>query len=108
MERILSRLVVTPRMHGIHHSLVEDETNSNWSGGLTIWDWLHGTLRLDVPQGAITIGIPAYRDPAEVTLPDVRAMPFGKPRPTWEPPGDGKPRRAILPQHGELEPETRS
>jgi sterol desaturase/sphingolipid hydroxylase (fatty acid hydroxylase superfamily) len=50
VERWLCRLVVTPRMHGIHHSIVPEETDSNWSSGLTLWDWLHGTLRLNVPQ----------------------------------------------------------
>jgi len=49
-ERRLNRFVVTPRMHGIHHSIVREETDSNWSSGLTLWDWLHGTLRLEVPQ----------------------------------------------------------
>src|ERR1051326_886517 len=59
-ERVLNKLLVTPRMHGIHHSVVERETNSNWSSGLTIWDWLHGTLRLNVPQQEIKIGVPAF------------------------------------------------
>ncbi len=83
-ERWLSRLVVTPRLHGIHHSAREGETNSNWSSGLTVWDWLHGTLRRDVPQDEVTVGVPAYRRPEEVTLPRVLAMPFGPQRPTWE------------------------
>ena len=34
VERRLSRVFVTPRMHGIHHSIVHDETDSNWSSGL--------------------------------------------------------------------------
>jgi sterol desaturase/sphingolipid hydroxylase (fatty acid hydroxylase superfamily) len=76
VERWLCRLIVTPRMHGIHHSIVPEEMNTNWSSGLTLWDWLHGTLRLDVPQEAITIGVAEYRDPAQVTLPKVLAMPF--------------------------------
>ncbi len=80
LERWLRCLIVTPRMHGIHHSMVPEEMNSNWSSGLTVWDWLHGTLRLDVPQDAITIGVPAYRDPEEVTLPKVLAMPFEEQR----------------------------
>jgi sterol desaturase/sphingolipid hydroxylase (fatty acid hydroxylase superfamily) len=63
VERVLVRWIVTPRMHGIHHSTVPEETNSNWSSGLTLWDWLHGTLRLNIPQGAITIGAAGYRDP---------------------------------------------
>lgn len=82
-ERRLARLVVTPRMHGIHHSVVKEETNSNWSSGLTVWDRLHGTLRLDVPQAAVVVGVPAYREPDEVTLPKILAMPFGEERPTW-------------------------
>src|SRR5438105_408251 len=78
VERPLSRVLVTPRMHGIHHSVVREETDSNWSSGLTLWDWLHGTLRLNVPQDEITIGVPAYRDPEEVTLPKILVMPFGE------------------------------
>jgi sterol desaturase/sphingolipid hydroxylase (fatty acid hydroxylase superfamily) len=97
VERRLSSLVVTPRMHGIHHSFVKEETNSNWSSGLTLWDRLHGTLRLDVPQDAIIIGVPAYRDPAEVTLPKLLRMPFGEERPTWELPGGATPERVAAP-----------
>jgi sterol desaturase/sphingolipid hydroxylase (fatty acid hydroxylase superfamily) len=93
VERRLVRLVVTPRMHGIHHSIVPGEQNANWSSGLTLWDWLHGTLRLNIPQDEITLGVPAFRDPKEVTLPQVLALPFREQRPTWELPGDGLPRR---------------
>ena len=84
-ERLLNIFVVTPRMHGIHHSAAREETNSNWSSGLTIWDRLHGTLRLDVPQEEITVGVPAYRDSSEVTLGSVFAMPFVPQWPTWTP-----------------------
>ncbi|HZS04200.1 MAG TPA: sterol desaturase family protein [Blastocatellia bacterium] len=83
VERRLNRFIVTPRMHGIHHSTVRAETDSNWSSGLTLWDRLHGTLRLDVPQGEITIGVPAYRRPDEVTLPRIIGLPFGPQRPAW-------------------------
>ena len=76
LERRLCRLIVTPRMHGIHHSVVTDETDSNWS---TIFSWpdhLHGTVRLNVPQQAITIGVAGYQDPAQLTLGRVLEMPF--------------------------------
>jgi sterol desaturase/sphingolipid hydroxylase (fatty acid hydroxylase superfamily) len=96
VERCLCRLVVTPRLHGIHHSIVPEETGSNWSSGLTLWDWLHGTLRLDVRQDAITIGVPAYREPEEVTLPNVLAMPFRPKGDSWRLPGDGRPSRPSL------------
>lgn len=75
-ERRLGVVIVTPRMHGIHHSVIRDETDSNWSSGLTIWDWLHGTLRLDVPQEAISIGVPDYRSYGEVRLPRLLVIPF--------------------------------
>lgn len=77
-ERLLSIAIVTPRMHGIHHSIVSEETDSNFSSGLTIWDRLHGTLRLNVPQDQLTIGVPAYQLPQEVTLGNILHMPFFK------------------------------
>lgn len=97
VERKLNLLIVTPRMHGIHHSTVREETDSNWSSGLTVWDWLHGTLRLNVPQDEITIGVPSYRKPEEVGLVEILKMPFGEQRPTWTLPGDGQPARMPLP-----------
>jgi sterol desaturase/sphingolipid hydroxylase (fatty acid hydroxylase superfamily) len=86
LERRLSRLIVTPRLHGIHHSTLEEEANSNWSSGFTLWDWLHGTLRRNVPQPDIIIGVPGYQDPADLTLPRVLAMPFGEERVGWDHP----------------------
>lgn len=79
VERALSAVIVTPRMHAIHHSEVREEMDSNWSSLLSVWDRLHGTFRLDVPQDAITIGVPAYLGPGEVTLPKIMVMPL---RPT--------------------------
>ena len=84
LEKRLRYLIVTPRMHGIHHSIVRQETDSNWSSGLTLWDWLHGTLNTQVPQDEIIIGVPAYREPAEVVLEKILVMPFEKQRPSWE------------------------
>ena len=81
-ERRLNRFVVTPRMHGIHHAAVPELTDSNWSSGLTVWDRLHGTLRVDVSQDEFEIGVPGYRDPEEVTLPRILAMPFEEQRDT--------------------------
>jgi sterol desaturase/sphingolipid hydroxylase (fatty acid hydroxylase superfamily) len=84
IERWLSGVFVTPRMHGIHHSIVAQETNSNWSTTFSVWDRLHRTLQLNIPQQEITIGVPAYQDPANVTLPKVLAMPFISQRDDWK------------------------
>jgi len=44
------------------------ETDSNWSSGLSLWDWLHGTIRLDARRDPVVVGVPAYRDPKEIRL----------------------------------------
>lgn len=75
-ERSLNRFIVTPRMHGIHHSIVQAETDSNWSSGLTLWDWLHGTLNRNVLQDEITIGVPTYSERDETTLAKILFLPF--------------------------------
>ena len=75
-ERWLSLLIMTPRLHGIHHSTVDEELNSNWSSGLALWDRLHGTLRADVAQNEITIGLPGYQNARDTTFPKILEMPF--------------------------------
>jgi sterol desaturase/sphingolipid hydroxylase (fatty acid hydroxylase superfamily) len=76
LERRLGWLVMTPRLHGIHHSAARAEADTNWSSGLTLWDRLHGTLRTGVPQARITIGIPGCERADQVTLPRLLAMPL--------------------------------
>jgi sterol desaturase/sphingolipid hydroxylase (fatty acid hydroxylase superfamily) len=83
VERRLVRWIVTPRMHGIHHSDYRDETNSNWSSLFSWWDYVHGTFRYDIPQSAIDIGVPAYQRPADVTLDRITALPFVRQREDW-------------------------
>jgi len=84
VERFLVRLIVTPRMHGIHHSDRENETNSNWSSLLSIWDFVHRTFRFDVPDERVVIGVPAYRDPRDVTFGRILTLPFRRQRKDWE------------------------
>jgi sterol desaturase/sphingolipid hydroxylase (fatty acid hydroxylase superfamily) len=83
LEKILCRIIVTPRMHGIHHSNYRNEANGNWSSLLSAWDYLHGTVLLGVPQDAITIGVPAYGREEDVTLGKILAMPFRRQREDW-------------------------
>jgi sterol desaturase/sphingolipid hydroxylase (fatty acid hydroxylase superfamily) len=83
-ERVLVRVIVTPRMHGIHHSDYRNETDTNWSSLLSIWDFLHRTLRLNVPQASITIGVPAFDAPGKVTLGKILWMPFARRRGDWD------------------------
>lgn len=96
LERILNLVIVTPRMHGIHHSIVERETNSNWGTVFCWWDKLHRTLRRDVPQDAITIGVAAYRDEKELTVGQLLMLPFRTQR-EWRLPDGEKPERSVQP-----------
>jgi sterol desaturase/sphingolipid hydroxylase (fatty acid hydroxylase superfamily) len=65
IDRVLRLLVVTPDMHRVHHSVEDDETNSNFGFNLPWWDRLCGTYR-DQPRAGhegMTIGIRGIRDP---------------------------------------------
>jgi sterol desaturase/sphingolipid hydroxylase (fatty acid hydroxylase superfamily) len=79
LDRALRWLVVTPDMHRVHHSVEDDETNSNFGFNLSAWDRLLGTYR-DQPRAGhegMTIGIRGYRDPRVVDrLPGMLALPF--------------------------------
>src|SRR5262245_61849083 len=95
LERLLNLVVVTPRMHGIHHSIVQRETNSNWGTIFCWWDKLHHTLRRDVPQDEITIGVPAYRNENDLTLGRLWLLPFRGQRDYWRLPDGRQPERAC-------------
>jgi hypothetical protein len=82
LESVMALLVVTPRMHGIHHAQREEWTHSNWSSILTCWDFLHRTMVTRVPDAEIAIGIPAYDDPREVTLGRIMLLPLRR-RDEW-------------------------
>ncbi len=83
LERWLNMILVTPRMHGIHHSQVQEETNSNYSVVFPWWDRLHQTLRLNVPASEIAIGVPAYTKPEDNNILNILSMPFQKQRDYW-------------------------
>lgn len=48
IDRIVRRLIVTPDMHRVHHSVYGREINSNYGFGLSLWDRLFGTY-IDQP-----------------------------------------------------------
>ncbi len=82
LDRLLRWFVVTPDMHRVHHSVEDDEANSNFGFNLPWWDRLLGTYR-DSPrrgQGGMTIGIHGTRHPRHAMwLPAMLWMPFSRP-----------------------------
>ncbi|MBK9326044.1 MAG: sterol desaturase family protein [Hydrogenophilales bacterium] len=79
LDRALRWFVVTPDMHRVHHSVEDDETNSNFGFNLPWWDRLFGTYR-DQPRAGhegMTIGIRGYDNPREVDrLDGMLLLPF--------------------------------
>jgi sterol desaturase/sphingolipid hydroxylase (fatty acid hydroxylase superfamily) len=79
LDRVLRWIVVTPDMHRVHHSVEDDETNSNFGFNLPWWDRLFGTYR-DQPRGGhegMTIGIRGYNQPRDASwLPGLMLLPF--------------------------------
>jgi sterol desaturase/sphingolipid hydroxylase (fatty acid hydroxylase superfamily) len=90
LERALNTLLVTPRMHGIHHSQVRRETDSNYGVVFPWWDRLNRTLGLNVPQAAVTLGVPGYSRPEDNQLLNAAWQPFRRQRDYWRRP-DGSP-----------------
>ena len=78
LEKFLNRIIVTPRMHGIHHSIIRTETDSNYSVIFSFWDRLHNTINLSAHQNEIVIGVPVYHNPRELTVAYLLKLPFTK------------------------------
>lgn len=79
LDIMLRWFVVTPDMHRVHHSIEDDETNSNFGFNLSWWDRLFGTYR-DQPRAGhqgMTIGIHGFRDVKQAAwITGMLAMPF--------------------------------
>ncbi len=78
VDRILRKLIVTPDMHRVHHSVIPKETHSNFGFNLAIWDRIFGTYR-DQPEAGhenMTLGLPSHQDAQKTTLLKMLVLPF--------------------------------
>ena len=85
-ERFLNKVLVTPRMHGIHHSQVHRENNSNFGTLFPWWDRLHRTLGVNIPQDEVVVGVPGYTLAEDNSFWNALLMPFRKQRDYWRRP----------------------
>jgi len=78
VDGVLRWIVVTPDMHRVHHSIVPQETNSNFGFNMPWWDRLFGTYRAQPAAGheAMTIGIGQFRTAREQWLDRMLTQPF--------------------------------
>jgi sterol desaturase/sphingolipid hydroxylase (fatty acid hydroxylase superfamily) len=62
LDRIIRPIFVTPDMQRVHHSVIRNETDSNYGFNLAIWDRMFGTY-IDQPKKGhdkMEIGLPDY------------------------------------------------
>jgi len=78
IDRVVRLLIVTPDMHRVHHSVIIEETNSNYGFNLSFWDRLFNTYKSQPERGhgAMTVGLANYRDSKYLTLPWMLVTPF--------------------------------
>ena len=81
VDRGLRLVMVTPDMHRVHHSILPEETNSNFGFNLPWWDRLLGTYKAQPAAGhdAMTIGIEQFRTPRDQWLDRMLVQPIKGP-----------------------------
>ena len=77
-DSFLRIFIVTPDMHRIHHSIKEEETDSNFSFCLSLWDKLFGTYKNDPSTGhkKMILGLKNYRNLNNQTIKWIFFMSF--------------------------------
>ncbi|MEP6950624.1 MAG: sterol desaturase family protein [Ginsengibacter sp.] len=78
VERMINLIFVTPRMHGIHHSIIKNETDSNYAVIFSFWDRICKTIQLQVEQNTVITGVASYSNAKELTAGFLLALPFKK------------------------------
>lgn len=78
LDKWLRKIVVTPDMHRVHHSIIAKETHSNFGFFLSIWDRIFATYCAQPSLGhqGCTIGVPEFRQPREQFLDRILTQPF--------------------------------
>lgn len=69
IEKVIRLLIVTPDVHRIHHSVIKEETNSNYGFNLIIWDRLFGSFKAKANNGDanIILGLDEFKDHKQTT-----------------------------------------
>lgn len=99
-DAVLSRIIVTPHLHRVHHSTRPRETDSNFGATLPVWDILFGTWRRKSPEDLERqgIGLDEMQDDRAYSLWWALTLPVRSIRrtPPREAPTDERPDRSPL------------
>jgi sterol desaturase/sphingolipid hydroxylase (fatty acid hydroxylase superfamily) len=81
LDKILRYIIVTPDMHRIHHSIYNDELNSNYGFNISLWDRVFKsyTQSPKVKYEEMTIGLQKYQNENKtVSIFSILKLPFIK------------------------------
>lgn len=73
IERGMSRVVITPAIHWVHHHVLRSDTNSNYGTLFSFWDRLFGSMSSNKRSMTMNLGLD---DTPEETLPLLLVRPF--------------------------------
>ncbi len=78
LDRMLRRVIITPDLHRVHHSIERNETDSNFGSVLSIWDRMLDTYVSQPRAGhkEMVIGLDGFRERKHMLLPWMLANPF--------------------------------
>jgi sterol desaturase/sphingolipid hydroxylase (fatty acid hydroxylase superfamily) len=76
VDRTLSLLLVTPFMHKVHHSRVRNETDSNFSSVLSVWDRMFGSFIRKENCREIRFGLRGYDGDDRQSIKGLLSTPF--------------------------------
>ncbi len=76
IDRVLRAVIVTPRMHWVHHSRRRCETDSNYGAIFSWWDRFFRTFKLRSDPRNIRYGIPKFGNDEWQSIPAMLRTPF--------------------------------
>lgn len=61
-ERVLSKIIITPSIHWVHHHVTQQDTDSNYGAIFSFWDRLFGSKSKSVRTTDMAIGLDQRND----------------------------------------------
>jgi len=75
LETLIRLIIVTPQMHIVHHSVLKEESDTNYGFNFSFWDRLFHTYQADF-KGSDLVGQEYYRSANEHGILALLALPF--------------------------------
>jgi sterol desaturase/sphingolipid hydroxylase (fatty acid hydroxylase superfamily) len=87
----LSRILISPAQHQIHHSSLPQHHDANFGVHFALWDWMFGTLYVPKEREKIAFGLHEGEDREYQSVENLYLLPFKKIWRRWFPRGELRP-----------------